>query len=566
MQENRNSKIFKFRILYLISFCFILAGCSSYSPLAPDVYPDLLPTVAPSQKLVPDSPKEIPVEVDPNEVSIYNPGKFDGESENLPVLNEITPVPDIDIAIPEVTENVPDLNTEPTETPETQTDTDILTELAKKFSILPGNIDGVPLSPLAQKVFERINDEVTNEANSTVAKEYLTTSDNSFIKPLVDGVEIFTGFKDLISQAKHEVNLVSFEWNPKSDAARVIGEGIKLAEQNYIDKKIIVRIIIDDFDIDPRRIIDAMNTSRKSWNIDESKIDLQFATYPHLAFGASHSKYLVVDGKYVIITGANVQVVHNFTPDIWHDTGYLMEGTVALTILKDFDNSWTKYAHHYNCLERIIPIDCLRTRAPAIPDRSYLLDNYYHSGIPVITLPKRSREKPNDIIDSPTDQGWIAAMDNAEVSINIETPNINATGFQDTVISALKRGVTVKIITNQGYNDLLEKMPFQGGSNIEIFEKLKKRIISEDSSKADFLKMGWYSKDGITPIVGHGKNVSHTKYMSIDGKITIIGSGNMDTQTWTQSREINFLIDSQDATERILRAFYNGDWDRSIKY
>ncbi len=421
-------------------------------------------------------------------------------------------------------------------------------------------------SPLAQKVYDRVmDDKLTKESSSTIKKIFFPSDNNNLLKVLVDGEEIFTTYKDLIAQAEHEVDMVTFIWESKSDAAKSIGEGIKLAQQNAKDKqKIVVRIIANDFQLDPRkRMIDDLNEWKKNLKLDETKIDVQLATYPHIAFGASHSKYLIVDGKKSVVTGANTELVHNFTPKKWHDTGYLLEGNVSQTILRDFDESWEKRALHYGCKDRFI--ECQRIKTPDSPNRDYMNNIQFSSGFPIIALPKSSREHLNNDIDNPQDQGWLAAMENANDHINVLTPNINAAGFQSSVIKAVKRGVTVRIITGLGFNDITESLPTQGGSNEQVMNKLVAKVLKEDPTNKDKLKFGWYSKDGVKPIISNGASASHTKFMSIDNKVAIVGSGNMDHQTWNQSREFNILIDSPAATETINNSFFNGDWERAIK-
>ena len=39
------------------------------------------------------------------------------------------------------------------------------------------------------------------------------------------------------------------------------------------------------------------------------------------------------------------------------------------------------------------------------------------------------------------------------------------------------------------------------------------------------------------------KRASHVKYASIDGEVAIVGSANMDNQSWSRSREINAVIE-----------------------
>ncbi len=427
--------------------------------------------------------------------------------------------------------------------------------------------DGL-LSPIAQKVFERINDpNFTKESNATIPKDSYLTFGNKFIKPLVDGTQIFPGFKEIISKAEHEVKLVSFEWNDKTDAARVIGEGLKLAEQNIpAGKKLAVKIIIDQVREQGNKVIKALLNSRKNWNLDPNKIDLDLAVHPHTALGAIHTKYLVVDGKSVIITGANVQDVHNFTPDIWHDTGYNIEGPIANSIQKDFEQAWENDSKYLTCTEPESSEQCtdgdpnLHPHAPV-----KILATPFNDGFPIIALTKSARELFNKDIANPLDQGWLAAMENAQTYINIETPNINAAGFQDAVVAAVKRGILVKIITGKGFNDASENLPTQGGKNSEIVKKLQKQITKEAFDMRGKLQFRWYSKTGNYPVDGNKANASHTKYMSVDGKITIIGSGNMDTQTWKQSREFNFLLDEPSVTNTIENAFFNSDWQRAIQ-
>ena len=247
----------------------------------------------------------------------------------------------------------------------------------------------IPFSKLAKKVYERVSDsQYTKESSSTMKTEFLASDKNKLIKMFIDGEEIFTGFKELISKAEHEVDLVTFIWDSSSDPAKAIGEGIKLASQNVKDKnKLLVRIIANDFQLDPKRMIDELNDWKKKLDLDSSKVDVQLAVYPHFALGASHSKYLVIDGKQAIVTGANVEKAHNFTSKKWHDTGYLWEGSIASTILKDFDESWEKRAFHWECKGESIILDCIRAKTPEKSDRSYVNNYAFEPGISILALP-----------------------------------------------------------------------------------------------------------------------------------------------------------------------------------
>src|SRR5205823_10696838 len=110
------------------------------------------------------------------------------------------------------------------------------------------------------------------------------------------------------------------------------------------------------------------------------------------------------------------------------------------------------------------------------------------------------------------------------------------------VRQAVERGVTVEIVTAKGFNQLAEDLPFEGGDNAEVLRKLAAGI----EAPCDRLQARWFSWDGISAIAGNGPHASHAKYASIDGEVAIIGSANMDTQSWSQSREVVVIVD--DAT------------------
>ena len=277
-----------------------------------------------------------------------------------------------------------------------------------------------------------------------------------------------------------------------------------------------------------------------------------------------HSKVLIVDGKYTIVTGANIEKIHKFTDAKWHDTGYLLEGPVAQTVLNDFDEAWEAHAIHWDCKERPFMPDCLEVKKPPRPARDYISQFKYDSGFSVVALPRQADGSINNNINNPQDQGWLIAMSNAQSFINIETPNINDDTFQNAVIEAIKRGITINLMTSKGFNDTTEKYLAQGGTNEEIAKKLQTRVAKEVPAMKEKLKIKWYSKDGKNPIIGGAANASHTKFMSIDSNIAIVGSGNMDTQTWNHSREFNILIDSPEITKIIDNDFFNGDWERGI--
>jgi phosphatidylserine/phosphatidylglycerophosphate/cardiolipin synthase-like enzyme len=440
-------------------------------------------------------------------------------------------------------------------------------EVAAQYAAAQKKASLSPLSPLAQKVYDQVtNDSLSKAENSPLSKADFLTANNKFIKTLVDGEQIFGGFKEIIAKAENEVDILCFGWDTNSDAERLIGEGIKLAQLNVRDgKKLLVRIIVDDIQLDFAAEINDLNSARKNWQLDQNKVNLQLAVYPHLGFASLHSKYLVVDGKYTIVTGANVENVYDFNENAWHDTGYMFEGPLAKTVLKDFDEAWEKHARHMECKDRKFAKDCQEVNYSERPNRDYQKNYNYSSGFPVIALAKTGKDLFSNEINNPQDQAWLAVMENAASHINIESPNINDDAFLKAVVETVKRGINVNILTGNGNNDTAENVPGQGGTNIEAVKKLQSAVIKEIPAQKDKLQIRWYSRDGVNPVLGREARASHTKFMSADAKVAIVGSGNLDTQSWNQSREFNVLIDDASVTQNIENAFFNKDWEKAVK-
>ncbi|KMU85669.1 hypothetical protein CIHG_03709 [Coccidioides immitis H538.4] len=110
-------------------------------------------------------------------------------------------------------------------------------------------------------------------------------------------------------------------------------------------------------------------------------------------------------------------------------------------------------------------------------------------------------------IYTPQNAAFLAAIGNAEHSVFIQTPNLNAERLLAPLLDAVRRGVIVTCFLCLGYNDA--------------------------------------GKDQTRPIHNKFKKRScHIKLMIIDEKVAIQGSANLDTQSFFHSQETNVLLDS----------------------
>ena len=164
---------------------------------------------------------------------------------------------------------------------------------------------------------------------------------------------------------------------------------------------------------------------------------------------------------------------------------------------------------------------------------------------PIALVSRRPHGPPsNSDAFVPQNEAFLSCIRNAQSSIFIQTPDLNASQLLTALVAAIKRGVEVTYYVCLGYNDAGEMMPGQGGTNETFASKLCSHLSPEERAR---LHIHWYTaKDQSKPIHHQFKQrACHVKLLIADGHVGIQGSGNQDTQSWYHSQEINVMIDSE---------------------
>jgi phosphatidylserine/phosphatidylglycerophosphate/cardiolipin synthase-like enzyme len=141
-------------------------------------------------------------------------------------------------------------------------------------------------------------------------------------------------------------------------------------------------------------------------------------------------------------------------------------------------------------------------------------------------------------------EAFLSLIRNAQSSIFIQTPDLNASHLLPALVAAIRRGIEITYYVCLGYNDAGEMMPGQGGTNETFAAKLCSQLSPDERAR---LNVHWYTaKDQSKPIHHQFKQrACHVKLFIADGHVGIQGSGNQDTQSWYHSQEINVMIDSE---------------------
>jgi phosphatidylserine/phosphatidylglycerophosphate/cardiolipin synthase-like enzyme len=438
--------------------------------------------------------------------------------------------------------------------------------------------DRADLSSVAAEALSEIEASPLVRADSTVPFGRILSTCNRFMSVRIDGPNIFAGARDIIALANHEVDVAFYKWEEDSNATRLIGDGLISAQVRRTDADpLYVRIVIDDVEeLSPDRAIDHLQNSLKLWvsgGLDVKKVLVQLATSPRAtSFSANlHDKIVVVDARYVLVTGSQPEKKSDpLTSDHtsgWHDSGYLFEGDAALSALSAFEHTWLGDAIHWNCHPEDLTNNCdkMASHFPQ-PPRGWLpaFGSQSPGNVPLLAVGRNKGGSFDNDTNSPQDVAWLSMLDGATSQINIESPNINDDAFQAAVLRAIGRGITVRLITSLGFNDFGEDLPSLGGDNLEIARNLRQRIRSTYPANQTKFQLRWYSKDGLEPVDGNNSSASHTKYMTMDSRVAMVGSGNQDTPSWNFSHEFNFLIDDPGVTGTLDASLFNPDWNRSI--
>src|SRR5262249_15248426 len=64
----------------------------------------------------------------------------------------------------------------------------------------------------------------------------------------------------------------------------------------------------------------------------------------------------------------------------------------------------------------------------------------------------------------------------------------------------------------------------------------------------------WFARDGVV-VEGNGIGASHAKWASADGSVMVLGSQNLDSQSWKRARERGVAIDDPATTQKFDTLF-----------
>ncbi|KAK6355774.1 hypothetical protein TWF718_000155 [Orbilia javanica] len=164
--------------------------------------------------------------------------------------------------------------------------------------------------------------------------------------------------------------------------------------------------------------------------------------------------------------------------------------------------------------------------------------------------------KDDDYLGNPQNAFWMAAIEGAEKSIYVHTPNVTAKPLIEALMRAVKRGVVVEIVTSMGMMKW-EQLVTAGTTTDKCLKKMvdelenwKHTLDEEEAIVTGGLWIYRYNPEQRPPLLPFVKrpednfkltwyDKSHVKCLIVDEEVAVLGSGNFDRASWATSQEVN---------------------------
>lgn len=340
-------------------------------------------------------------------------------------------------------------------------------------------------------------------------------TDGNRVQLLWKGGELFEMIFDSIAKAKKLVCLEFYIF--RNDET-----GVELAK--LLKKKaaegVYIYILYDHFG--------SFGTSRKFWaELKKSRINVRASrpfkwTAPLRYVHRDHKKLIIIDGGRAFTGGLNIANEYRGyyfkrrkkRIGGWRDTGIMLEGPIAGTLLNEFKKSWVIWGGE-----------------PIIYEGTTISEGNGLSVLPIFASSSKGRRRLRRLL--------YYSINHSRQSIFLTTAYFTPSRRMiDTLSGAVKRGVDVKLL-----------LPLESDISAAHY-----------AGRASFTKL---LKAGVE-IYNYKGEILHAKTSVFDGRWNIIGSANLDFQSLRRNDEGNVGILDEGFGQQMINVFYE-DLKDSIK-
>ncbi|CAD0112414.1 unnamed protein product [Aureobasidium uvarum] len=407
----------------------------------------------------------------------------------------------------------------------------------------------------------------------------LITTSNLHSLHLGTGESIYTSLLPLLESAEEELILVTCFW-ASSATQKLVNDALKTLSEKGIsrDRKIRVRICFSSSSVF-QKLLHPQSLNGKvyppeSWqstlNLPDldllQGLDMQVKSIFLLPFSVMHPKFIVVDRKVAVLPSCNVS---------WEDW---FEGAVTLTgpVVSCFVNFWREFWAQQEDRDELVTLSTssghegsLAKTSQQSPQGQLPIHTPVNSkDIPTIFLPSPHHRNPDFRLPwqehsnpppTPLNTFFLRSLLSAEREVYIQTPNLTAPPALTAILSTLRRGINIHIVTSEKLM-ILEQLVTAGTTTSRCITKLISKYQTLYSSSPSDLeagrpKPGKLRIDYFIPREGSGDKEpqqSHLKCTIVDQEFVILGSGNLDRASWYTSQELGVAFFDDMFAKRLL--------------
>lgn len=435
--------------------------------------------------------------------------------------------------------------------------------------------------PLVQQWLTKLSTSSSHVTNDE--PHYWHSNPQTLISPstlhnlsLGTGSSIYTtSILPLISTASQEIILVTCFWAGSATLSALNSTLCNLsAKGQQSGRRIRVRIYFSSSSL-AQKLFHPQTLQGRSW--EPSKLglplqeevpglDVKVKSVFLLPFSVMHPKFVIVDRARVLLPSCNVS---------WEDW---FEGCVELSggVVEQFVRFWRDFwATDEDAQTELkgAEIDTGDFGALSKDGSNSLSSRDLHlNDIQTLFLPSPHHRNPRFAFfpwqtcppppPTPLNVFLLAAIKGTQRSIYIQTPNLTATPVLSALLTALRRGVSVTVLTSEKLM-ILEQLVTAGTTTARCTRKLVKRykrlskghppsfdspsLLESGDRPLGHLAIGYYQ-----PLPPHAGDMaacepvqSHLKLTIIDEEWTILGSGNLDRASLFTSQELGVAFCSK---------------------
>ena len=283
---------------------------------------------------------------------------------------------------------------------------------------------------------------------------------------------------------------------------------------------------------------------------DVQGLDLQVKSLFVLPFSVMHPKFVIIDRQIVLLPSCNLSWEN------WLECCLPVTGPIVNLFIRFWQDTWGRN----DWVE--LPATHLSYQVSSTV-KSYtaaFLPSPYHRNPHFQLLPSTSFLPPPP---TPLNVCLLHLFSRALNCILLLTPNLTSPTVISALLEALSRGVNVTIITNRRMM-ILEQLITSGTiTEISVWKlrrrhsRLSRRALAPhhledlenrvEARNIGSLKIGYYRST-----VEYKK--THIKCSTVDDRVVVLGSGNMDRASWYTSQELGVAIEGEEVVNGVWKA------------